>query len=152
MKRDLALTVQSRLLQCKVIELLLNHTCTDKIELPMSRSLLLHFVQSTMLPSDPTDGEEKWKKWNELVQLLWMLLLSYEDVTVGHLRRPVTQRAGYSHPPIWTVNDDITRFAVQEAAESFLSRASADIGDVLPPQVLESFSYLKDHLLFVCQH
>ncbi|XP_064181506.1 SUMO-interacting motif-containing protein 1 isoform X2 [Anguilla rostrata] len=145
-------TLESSLLQCKLVELLLQHVCADKTKLPMSLSLILHFLRSATLPPDPTDGVETWRRWRELVQLLWMLLLSYEEVTEGHLRRPITQRAQFSHAPIWTANDDITPAELQEAADCFLSRVSADLGHALPPQVQELFSYLRDHLLCFCRH
>ncbi|KAJ8337473.1 hypothetical protein SKAU_G00364390 [Synaphobranchus kaupii] len=145
-------TLESRLLQCKLVELLLQHVCADKTELPMSLSLILHFLHSAALSPDPTDGAESWRRWRELVQLLWILALSYEEVTEGHLRRPVFQRAKFSRAPVWTTNDDITRATVQEAAESFLSRASADVGHALPPQVQELLSCLQDHLFSFCQH
>ncbi|XP_055744987.1 SUMO-interacting motif-containing protein 1 isoform X1 [Salvelinus fontinalis] len=140
-------TLESRLLRCKLIEHLLHHASPQKTPLPMSLSLLLHFLHNATLPPDPTDGAESWKKWEELVQLLWMLLLSYEEVMKGHLRSAVTERGGYGRAPIQTVNDSLSRLAVQEAIETFLSRAQADLGQDLPPHIHESLTYLQDHLL-----
>ncbi|KAK6298295.1 hypothetical protein J4Q44_G00313500 [Coregonus suidteri] len=140
-------TLESRLLRCKLIEHLLHHASPQKTPLPMSLSLLLHFLHNATLPPDPTDGAESWKKWEELVQLLWMLLLSYEEVMKGHLRSAVTERWGYGRAPIQTVNDSLSRLAVQEAIEAILSRAQADLGQDLPPHVHESLTYLQDHLL-----
>lgn len=31
------------------------------------------------------DGTERWQKWEELVQLLWMLLLSYNKAMKGEM-------------------------------------------------------------------
>uniref|UniRef100_A0A4W5L4V6 Uncharacterized protein n=2 Tax=Hucho hucho TaxID=62062 RepID=A0A4W5L4V6_9TELE len=140
-------TMESRLLRCKLIEHLLHHASPQKTPLPMSLSLLLHFLHNATLPPDPTDGAESWKKWEELVQLLWMLLLSYEEVMKGHLRSAVTERGGYGRAPIQTVNDSLSRLAVQEAIEAILSRAQADLGQDLPQHVHESLTYLQDHLL-----
>ncbi|XP_035619396.2 SUMO-interacting motif-containing protein 1 [Oncorhynchus keta] len=140
-------TLESRLLRCKLIEHLLHHASPQKTPLPMSLSLLLHFLHNATLPPDPTDGAESWRKWEELVQLLWMLLLSYEEVMKGHLRSAVTERGGYGRAPIQTVNDSLSRLAVQEAIEAILSRAQADLGQDLPPHVHESLTYLQDHLL-----
>ncbi|XP_036404477.1 SUMO-interacting motif-containing protein 1 [Megalops cyprinoides] len=145
-------TLESRLLQCKLLKLLLEDRCTERTTLPMSLSLLLHFLQSSTPSPDPTDDSERWRKWSELIQLLWMLLLSYEEVTEGHLRLPITERAGCSRAPIRTMYDQITSEAVQEAADFFLFRVSADLGHALPPQLQDSFSLLQNHLHGTCQH
>lgn len=96
--------------------MLLDDACSQKSNLPMSLSLLLHYLQSATLPADPSvkqnddtdfnielmiciinklnwwfpfmlhqDGGERWRKWDELLQLLWMLMLSYEEVVTGNL-------------------------------------------------------------------
>ncbi|XP_030639870.1 SUMO-interacting motif-containing protein 1 [Chanos chanos] len=145
-------TLESRLLRCKLLELLLDQSCPDKRPLPMSLKLLLHFLQSSTPFPDPSDGLERWKKWDELVQLLWMLLLSYEEVIKGHLRCSVTERSTYSRAPMWTVNDEVTKTEVQRAAETFLSRALDDLGQALPTQVQESLSQLQEHVLDTCRH
>ncbi|KAJ8254646.1 hypothetical protein GJAV_G00195430 [Gymnothorax javanicus] len=145
-------TLDSTLLRCKLVELHLQHVCTEKTELPMSLRLILHFMRYATLAPEPKDGAEAWHRWRELLQLLWMLLLSYEEVVDGHLRRPINQRASYSLAPVWTENDDITEVEIQEAAECFQWRASADIGPAPPPQVLELLSYLQDHLHCFCRH
>ncbi|XP_048885182.1 SUMO-interacting motif-containing protein 1 isoform X2 [Brienomyrus brachyistius] len=144
-------TLDSSLLRCKVLELLLQNSCLLKSTTPMSLKLLLHFFQNALPTTDPTDGAMKCSSWNELVQLLWMLLLSYEEVKEGHLRVSITERARYTRPPIQTVNDQITRAAVQEAAEDFRSRLSADLGPSVPPQLENLFSSLLGYLLDACQ-
>lgn len=47
-------TLESRLLRCKLIEHLLHHASPQKTPLPMSLSLLLHFLHNATLPPDPT--------------------------------------------------------------------------------------------------
>ncbi|XP_018611810.1 SUMO-interacting motif-containing protein 1 isoform X2 [Scleropages formosus] len=141
-------TIENKLLRCKILELLLEHTCQQKTKLPMSLSLILHFVRY----SQPMDGAETQQKWSDLIQLLWMLLLSYEEVKEGHLRLSISDRFRSNRIPIQTLHDEITREVVQEVADAFLSRASADLGSSLPPQLQQSFSYLKDNLLEACQH
>ncbi|CAB1337064.1 unnamed protein product [Coregonus sp. 'balchen'] len=79
-----------------------------------------------------------------------MLLLSYEEVMKDHLCSAVTERGDFNPAPIQTVNDSVLRLAVQEAMESLLSRAQADLGQALPPHVHESLTYLQDHLLASC--
>ncbi|XP_052005881.1 SUMO-interacting motif-containing protein 1-like [Xyrauchen texanus] len=139
-------TMESKLLRCKLLELLLDEACSPKRRLPMSLSLLLHYLQSATLASDPSDGAERWRKWDELLQLLWMLMLSYEEVVTGHLRCPVPERFDRTRAPVWTVNDQVTRLAVREAAEAFLCRTAKDIGYPLPMEMQESLSQLQEHL------
>ncbi|XP_051945205.1 SUMO-interacting motif-containing protein 1-like isoform X2 [Xyrauchen texanus] len=139
-------TMESKLLRYKLLELLLDEACSQKKPLPMSLSLLLHYVQSSSLSSDPSDGAERWKKWDELLQLLWMLMLSYEEVVTGHLRCPITERFDRTRAPIWTRHDQVTPSAVRVAAEAFLCRAAEDIGHVLPMEMQESLSQLQEHL------
>ncbi|CAL8263929.1 unnamed protein product [Lota lota] len=142
-------SLQSELLKCKLLQHLLEHSCTEKTPLPMSLSLLLHFLKHGTPSQEPTDGAQRWPKWEELVELLWMLLLSYNKVNKGDLRRPITEtceRAAIAAP-----NDMVTKPAVCEAVESLLSRSRADLGQDLPDHIEESLSYLQDHLLDVCQ-
>lgn len=47
-------SMQSKLLQCKLLELLLDYLCPLKTSLPLSLSLLLHFMRNCVLKPDPT--------------------------------------------------------------------------------------------------
>uniref|UniRef100_A0A8C6UN99 Si:ch211-199b20.3 n=1 Tax=Neogobius melanostomus TaxID=47308 RepID=A0A8C6UN99_9GOBI len=76
-------SLQSKLLMCKLLEHLLDYSCPVKTSVPMSLSLLLHFLKNCTLSPDPKDGTEKWRRWEELVCLLWMLLLSYNNAMKG---------------------------------------------------------------------
>lgn len=142
-------SLQSELLKCKLLQHLLDHSCTEKTPLPMSLGLLLHFLKHSTLSQEPTDGAQRWPKWEELIDLLWMILLSYNKVNKGDLRSPITEPR--DRPMIATPNDAVSRQAVCEAVESLLSRSRADLGRALPDHIEESLSYLQDHLLDVCQ-
>ncbi|XP_056118412.1 SUMO-interacting motif-containing protein 1 [Rhinichthys klamathensis goyatoka] len=139
-------TLESKLLRCKLLKLLLDEACSQKTRLPMSLSLLLHYLKSSTLTSEPSDGAEKWRKWDELLQLLWMLMLSYEEVVTGHLHSPITKRFDRMHAPIWTRDDQVKCSAVQEAADTFLSRAADDIGHALPMEMQELLCQLQEHI------
>lgn len=139
-------TVESKLLRCKLLKLLLDESCSQKTRLPMSLNLLLHYLKSSTLAPEPSDGAEKWRKWDELLQLLWMLMLSYEEVVTGHLHFPITKRFDRLHAPIWTQDDQVKCSAVQEAADAFLSRAADDIGQALPVELQELLSQLQEHI------
>ncbi|XP_077103771.1 uncharacterized protein simc1 [Siphateles boraxobius] len=139
-------TLESKLLRCKLLKLLLDEACSQKTRLPMSLSLLLHYLKSSTLTSEPSDGAEKWRKWDELLQLLWMLMLSYEEVVTGHLHSPITKRFDRMHAPIWTQDDQVKCSAVQEAADAFLSRAADDIGLAVPMGMQELLCQLQEHI------
>ncbi|XP_058652977.1 SUMO-interacting motif-containing protein 1 isoform X2 [Onychostoma macrolepis] len=135
-------TLDSKLLRCELLKRLLDKTCSQ----PMSLNLLLHYLKSSTLAPDPSDGAEKWRKWDELLQLLWMLMLSYEEVVTGHLRRPITKRFVKRNAPIWTQEDQVKCSAVQEATGAFLSRAVDDIGHALPVEMQDLLSQLQEHI------
>ncbi|CAL8333883.1 unnamed protein product [Gadus morhua 'NCC'] len=142
-------SLQSELLKCKLLQHLLEHSCSEKTALPMSLPLLLHFLKHSTLRQEPTDGAYRWPKWEELAEMLWMLLLSYNKVNKGDLRRPITETC--EHAATTSPKDAVHRLAVCEAMESLLSRARADLGHDLPDHIEESLSYLQDQLLDVCQ-
>ncbi|XP_035505012.1 uncharacterized protein simc1 isoform X1 [Scophthalmus maximus] len=144
-------SLQSKLLRCKLLEHLLDYACPLKISLPMSLSLLLHFLKNCTLAPDPTDGTERWQRWEELVHLLWMLLLSYNTEMKGDLCSSVSEQRGGVGTMIHKPDDKVSKSAIREAVDAFLSRSQADLGQALPLHVEESLSYLQDHLLDVCQ-
>lgn len=144
-------SLQSKLLRCKLLEHLLDYACPLKISLPMSLSLLLHFMKNCTLTPDPTDGAEKWQKWGELVHLLWMLLLSYNKAMEGYLCSSGADQRGRVGALVYKHDEMVSRHAVREAVEAFLSRSQADLDQALPLHVEESLTYLQDHLLDVCQ-
>ncbi|XP_031713654.1 uncharacterized protein simc1 [Anarrhichthys ocellatus] len=144
-------SLQSKLLRCKLLEHLLDYGCPLKTPLPMSLSLLLHFLKYCTLTPDPSDGTERWQRWEELVHLLWMLLLSYNKAMKGYLCNSVSDQRGSFANLVYKPDDMISKPAIREAVEVFLSRSQADLGQALPLHVEESLTYLQDHLLDVCQ-
>lgn len=140
-------TIENKLLKSKLLERLMEDACSHKSTLLMSLGLLLHFFQNSTLASDPSDGEERWRSWGELLQLLWMLTLSYEEAVTGHLNLSITERYDGSRAPLWTRKDQVTRSAVQEAINVFLSRAVKDIGQTLSTDMKESLFKLQDHII-----
>lgn len=47
-------TLESKLLRCKLLKLLLDEACSEKTRLPMSPSLLLHYLKISTLASEPS--------------------------------------------------------------------------------------------------
>ncbi|XP_069387633.1 SUMO-interacting motif-containing protein 1 isoform X1 [Paralichthys olivaceus] len=144
-------SLQSKLLTCKLLEHLLDYACRLKSSLPMSLSLLLHFLKNCTLAPDPTDGDERWKRWEELVHLLWMLLLSYNVAMKDFLCSSISKQSDRVSTMVYKPDDKISRSATREAVDAFLSRSRADLGQALPLHVEESLAYLQNHLLDVCQ-
>ncbi|XP_054890026.1 uncharacterized protein simc1 isoform X2 [Poeciliopsis prolifica] len=144
-------SLQSKLLSCKLLEQLLDYACPEKVSIPMSLKLLLHFLKNCTLAADPTDGLERWRKWEELIHLLWMLLLSYSKAMKGCLTSSTFEQIGKEATLVYKTDDMVSKSAVQEAVNAFLSRSQKDIGEPVPLHVEESLTYLQDHLLDVCQ-
>uniref|UniRef100_A0A1A8I671 SUMO-interacting motifs containing 1 n=2 Tax=Nothobranchius kuhntae TaxID=321403 RepID=A0A1A8I671_NOTKU len=143
--------LNSMLLRCKLLEQLLDYACPQKIPQPMSLTLLLHFLKNCSLTPDSADGAERWRRWEELIHLLWMLLLSYYRAMKGCLWSNSTEQRDKPGSFVYKPDDMVTKLAVRDAVDSFLSRSRADIGQDLPLHVEESLTYLQDHLLDVCQ-
>ncbi|CAJ1058585.1 uncharacterized protein simc1 isoform X1 [Xyrichtys novacula] len=144
-------SLQSKLLRCKLLVHLLDYACPLKNSPPMSLSLLLHFLHHCTLAPDPTDGTERWKKWEELIHLLWMFLLSYNKAMTGYLCSSVGEQRDRVGSLVYKPDDVVSKAAVREAVEAFLTRSKADLGQALPLHVEESLTYLQDYLLDVCQ-
>ncbi|XP_055033586.2 uncharacterized protein simc1 isoform X1 [Misgurnus anguillicaudatus] len=140
-------TIENKLLKSKLLERLMEDACSHRSTCFMSLSLLLHYFHNSTLASDPSDGDERWRSWSELLQLLWMLTLSYEEAVTGHLNLPITERFDRMRSPLWTRNDQVTRSAVREAIDVFLSRAVKDVGQNLPTEMRESLFQLQDHII-----
>ncbi|XP_028272886.1 SUMO-interacting motif-containing protein 1 [Parambassis ranga] len=144
-------SLQSELLRCKLLAHLLDFACPVKINVPMSLSLLLHFLKNCVLAPEPTDVTKRWQMWEELVHLLWMLLFSYNKAMRGYLYSSLTEQRNRTGMSVYKPDDRLTKSEVCEAMEAFLCRSKADLSEALPPHVEESLTYLQDHLLDICQ-
>ncbi|KAK7922821.1 hypothetical protein WMY93_009723 [Mugilogobius chulae] len=122
-----------------------------KTSVPISLSLLLHFLKNCTLSLDSNDGTEKWRRWEELIHHLWMFLLSYINTIKGYRNGVKMEQMNKDGSWIYKPEDKVSKCAVREAVEAFLSRSRDDIGEALPLHVEESLTYLQDHLLDVCQ-
>lgn len=69
----------------------------------------------------------------------------------GYLCSSVNEQSGRVGMLVYRPDDKVSRSAIHEAVEAFLSRSQADLGQALPLHVEESLTYLQDHLLDVCQ-
>ncbi|XP_078087178.1 SUMO-interacting motif-containing protein 1 isoform X2 [Mustelus asterias] len=154
-KRSQRLTVlrsmESQLLRCKLLELVFHH-CTKKQNiLPMSLGKVLHFLKYAKFTLETDEHcSSKWQCWEELVNLLCLLLLSYQEVTKRHLRQSISERVKCvlaDTPPVITTHDEITVEEVQSDMEVFYNRVLSDLGPPLNPQLEEQINLLKALLL-----
>ncbi|XP_077433492.1 uncharacterized protein simc1 isoform X2 [Vanacampus margaritifer] len=143
-------SLQSSLLRWKLLESLLDYASPLKSAAPMSLSRLLYFLENCTLAADPTDDGVRWKKWDELVQHLWMLLVSYNTTMNGYLCSSVSEQISRPGSLVCKSNDVLTKAAICKSVEAFLTRSQADVGQALPLHVEESLTYLQDFLLDVC--
>ncbi|XP_061899794.1 SUMO-interacting motif-containing protein 1 isoform X2 [Entelurus aequoreus] len=139
-------SMRNNMLRYKLLEHLLDDSCPLKTPMPMSLSRLLYFVENCTLAADPTDGSESWKKWEELVHHLWMLLFSYNTAMKEYLNSAVSKPTGAT---VYKPEDVLTKADICKTLEVFLCRAKADVGQALPLHVEESLFYLQDLLLEV---
>ncbi|XP_067852480.1 SUMO-interacting motif-containing protein 1 isoform X2 [Heptranchias perlo] len=154
-KRSQRLTVlrsmESQLLRCKLLEFLFHHCTKKQNTLPMSLGKVLHFLKYAKFPLETDECcSSKWQYWHELVSLLCLLLLSYQEVTKRHLRLSITERVKYvlaDTPPVLTTHDKITVEEVQSDMEVFYKRVFSDLGTPLNPQLEEQIDLLKALLL-----
>ncbi|XP_041079392.1 SUMO-interacting motif-containing protein 1-like isoform X2 [Polyodon spathula] len=142
-------TMESQLLCCKLLELLLGYACPLRTQLHMSLGLILHFLRHAELPLDTTGGaEERWLRWDDLLNLLVLLFHSYQEVTNGYLRFSITERAKhYGTRPAVIEEDRITVMEIKSDLDTFRSRVSKDLGEPLNLQLEERLGQLQSLLL-----
>ncbi|GCB62361.1 hypothetical protein scyTo_0014483 [Scyliorhinus torazame] len=144
-------SMESQLLRCKLLEVLFHHCTKKQNTLPMSLGKVLHFIKYAKFPSETDEHcSSKWQYWEELVNLLCLLLLSYQEVTKRHLRLSISERVKYvlaDTPPVLTTHDEITAKEVQTDMEEFYNRVLSDLGPPLNPQLEEQINLLKALLL-----
>uniref|UniRef100_UPI00398F2685 SUMO-interacting motif-containing protein 1 isoform X2 n=1 Tax=Pristiophorus japonicus TaxID=55135 RepID=UPI00398F2685 len=144
-------SMESQLLRCKLLEFLFHHCTKKQNTLPMSLGKVLHFLKYAKFPLEADECcSTKWQYWDELVNLLSLLLLSYQEVTKCHLRLSITERVKYvlaDTPPVLTTHDEITVEEVQSDMEVFYNRVFSDLGKPLNPQLEEQINLLKALLL-----
>ncbi|XP_061130895.1 SUMO-interacting motif-containing protein 1 isoform X2 [Syngnathus typhle] len=144
-------SLQSNLLRWKLLEQLLDDACPLKTPVPMSLGRILHFLENCTLVPDPTDDGIRWKKWEELVKHLWMLLVSCNTTMKGFLHNPASKQKRQPGFFVDKKDDKLTKADICKSVGAFLSRSQADVGQALPLHVEESLTYLQDFLLDFCE-
>ncbi|XP_043376504.1 SUMO-interacting motif-containing protein 1 isoform X2 [Dermochelys coriacea] len=143
-------TMESQLLRCKVLELLLHHSCAIPASLPLSLNKILHFLSRHSLPLQYQDHEVTWQRWDETLQDLILLLTSYRNVVLGHLRSSLSERMDLiisNAKPQLQDNDSITTVDIELHVKDFSNRLLQILGKPLPLQIKDKVCMLQELLL-----
>ncbi|XP_073211262.1 SUMO-interacting motif-containing protein 1 isoform X3 [Lepidochelys kempii] len=143
-------SMESQLLRCKVLELLFHHSCAIPASLPLSLSKILHFLSCHSLLLQYQDHEVTWQRWDEMLQDLILLLTSYRNVLLGHLRSSLSERMDLiisNAKPQLQDNDSITTVDIELHVKDFSSWLLQILGKPLPPQIKDKVCVLQALLL-----
>ncbi|KYO27794.1 SUMO-interacting motif-containing protein 1 isoform A [Alligator mississippiensis] len=143
-------TMESHLLRCKLLELLFHHSCEVPTALPLSLAKILYFLSHTSLLLQYEDQEATWQRWDEMLQHLISLLVSYHNVVLEHLWSSLGERMQLitSAPrPQQQEGDDITTLDVQQSIEGFCQQLQQSLGAPLPTSITEKVHMLQVLLL-----
>ncbi|KAM6251794.1 SUMO-interacting motif-containing protein 1 [Porphyrio hochstetteri] len=145
-------TMESPLLRCKLLELLFQHSCNTPTTLPLSLSKILYFLShldSVLLQYQET---ATWQKWDEMLQYLSLLLLSYQTVMLEHSRSSLSNRMDLvtqKAKPKLQDSDDISQLDIQLNIENFINQRQDVLGQPFPLQITEKLCMLRELFLIV---
>ncbi|KAM9531654.1 SUMO-interacting motif-containing protein 1 isoform 2-T2 [Guaruba guarouba] len=171
-------TMGSQLLRCKLLELLFQHSCNMPTTLPLSLAKILYFLSHSSVllqyqvlsPTSPLpfvlrkpllitkycllsqDETATWQKWDEMLEYLSLLLLSYQNVILEHLRSSLTERMDLiiqKAKPKLQDSDDISHLDIHLQIEDFISRMQQVLGEPFPLQIMEKLNMLRELFLIV---
>uniref|UniRef100_A0A8C2YB33 SUMO-interacting motif-containing protein 1 n=1 Tax=Coturnix japonica TaxID=93934 RepID=A0A8C2YB33_COTJA len=142
-------TMESNLLRCKLLELMFQHSCDVPTNLPLSLSKILYFLghSSVLLQYQVSTT---WQQWDELLQYLSLLLLSYQNVITEHLRSSLSERVDLiikKAKPKLQDDDDISQLDIHLKIKDFLGRMQQILEEPLPVQIKDKVCMLKKMFL-----
>ncbi|XP_064017992.1 SUMO-interacting motif-containing protein 1 isoform X2 [Pogoniulus pusillus] len=145
-------TMESQLLRCKLLEQLFQHSCDLPTTLPLSLAKILYFLNhfSVLLPYQ--DETATWQRWDEMLQYLNLLLMSYQNVILDRLGSSLNDRMDLiiqKVKPRLQADDDINHLEVQLKTDNFISRMQQLLGQPLPLQITEKLHLLQELFLIV---
>ncbi|NWH70778.1 SIMC1 protein, partial [Piaya cayana] len=138
-------TMESQLLRCKLLELLFQHSCDVPTTLPLSLAKILYFLSHSSVLLPYQDETAAWQRWDEMLQYLSLLLMSYQNVLREHLRSSLNDRIDLiiqKAKPKLQDADNISHLDIQLTVEYSISRLQEVLGQPFPPQII-----VKLHLL-----
>uniref|UniRef100_A0A8C3LDS7 SUMO interacting motifs containing 1 n=1 Tax=Chrysolophus pictus TaxID=9089 RepID=A0A8C3LDS7_CHRPC len=145
-------TMESNLLRCKLLEMMFQHSCDVPTSLPLSLSKILYFLGHSSVLLQYQDEVATWQKWDELLQYLSLLLLSYQSVIAEHLRSSLSERMDLiikKAKPKLQDDDDISQLDIHLKIKDFLSRMQQILEEPFPVQIMEKVCMLKKLFLIV---
>ncbi|NWI62049.1 SIMC1 protein, partial [Todus mexicanus] len=145
-------TMESHLLRCKLLELLFQHSCDVPTNLPLSLAKILYFLSHSSVLLPYQDETATWQRWDEMLQYLSLLLLSYQNVILEHLRTSFNDRMDMiiqKAKPMFQVGDDISDLDVELKMENFIARMQHILGQPLPLQITKKLCMLRALFLIV---
>ncbi|XP_009977330.1 PREDICTED: SUMO-interacting motif-containing protein 1 [Tauraco erythrolophus] len=145
-------TMESQLLRCKLLELLFQHSCNMPTTLPLSLAKILHFLSHSSMLLQYQNETATWQRWDEMLQYLSLLLMSYQNVLLEHLRRSLNDRMDLiiqKAKPKLQDGDDISHLDIQLKIEDFISRMQEVLGQPFPLQIMEKLCMLRELFLII---
>ncbi|XP_074012518.1 SUMO-interacting motif-containing protein 1 [Numenius arquata] len=145
-------TMESHLLRCKLLELLFLHSCDVPTTLPLSLAKILYFLSHSSVLLQYQDETATWQRWDEMLHYLSLLLLSYQNVILEHLRSSLSDRMDLiiqKAKPKLQDSDDISCLDVQLNVEDFIRRMQQVLGQPFPQQIMEKLCMLRELFLIV---
>ncbi|XP_010160764.2 SUMO-interacting motif-containing protein 1, partial [Antrostomus carolinensis] len=145
-------TMQSQLLRCKLLELLFQHSCDVPTTLPLSLAKLLYFLSHSSLLLQHQGETATWQRWDEMLQYLSLLLMSYQNVILEHLRSSLNDRMDLiiqKAKPKLQDRDNISHLDIQLRIKDFISRMQQVLGQPFPLQIMEKLCLLQELFLIV---
>ncbi|NWY47910.1 SIMC1 protein, partial [Sylvia atricapilla] len=140
-------TMESQLLRCRLLELLFQHSCDVPTASSMSLDKILYFLSHSSVLPQFQDATATWQRWDEMLQYLSLLLLSYQTFPLTeHLRTSVTDRMdliAQKAKPRLQDSDDISQLDIQLKMNNFINRMQKTLGQPFPPQIQEKLFMLQ---------
>ncbi|XP_068017315.1 SUMO-interacting motif-containing protein 1 isoform X2 [Melanerpes formicivorus] len=145
-------TMESQLLRCKLLEQLFQHSCDVPSTLHLSLAKILYFLghSSVLLPYQ--DEAATWQRWDEMLEYLNLLLLSYQNVVLGHLWSSLNDRMDLiiqKVKPRLQAGDDISQLDIQLKMENFINQMQQILGQPFPLQFTEKLQLFQELFLIV---
>ncbi|NWY32732.1 SIMC1 protein, partial [Pheucticus melanocephalus] len=145
-------TMESQLLRCRLLELLFQHSCDVPTTSSMSLDKVLYFLSHSAVLPQFQDETATWQRWDEMLQYLSLLLLSYHNVKLAfplsseHLRTSVSDRMkliAQKAKARLQDSDDISQLDIRLKMNDFISRMQKTLGEPFPPQIQEKLFMLQ---------
>ncbi|NWX23397.1 SIMC1 protein, partial [Aegotheles bennettii] len=144
-------TMESQLLRCKLLELLFQHSCDLPTTLPLSLAKILYFLSHSSVLLQYQDETATWQRWDEMLQYLSLLLMSYQNVILAfplaeHLWSSLDDRMDliiHNTKPMLHDEDDISHLDIELKIKDFISQMQRVLGQPLPLEIVEKLCMLR---------